>query len=160
MRKIILVIIVVLAIITFLAREDEEKEIRVRIIPNSQSQSDLEVKNQIKGIVLSYLDIVYDSNYNECYANIKNTYKDLEYTLNNEFDDIDVSFEKHTLYNKTYNDNAVKNTEAYTLYVVIGQGKGSNWWGSVYPKFLSVEGDTEISYESLLVNIIKKIKEK
>ena len=34
-----------------------------------------------------------------------------------------------------------------TLYVIIGEGKGSNWWGTVYPEFLTVNGSEEVKYE-------------
>lgn len=160
MRKILLAVLVVVCLAVFFLRDKDEEEIRVRIIPNGNTPADLERKAEVKDIVLCYLDLVYDTSYDECMSNISETYKELEKSLKKRFDDITVSFNKHTLYNKTYNDNAIKNTEAYTLYVVIGSGKGDNWWGSIYPKFLSVSGDTEVQYESLLVNVVKKIKEK
>ncbi len=160
MRKILLIILVVICLVLLFFRKSEEEEIRVRIIPNSNTSEDLKEKEEVKKIVLCYLNMVYDTSYDKCMSNINKTYQELEKSLKKEIDEIHVSFNKHTLYNKTYNDNAIKNTEAYTLYVVIGSGSGDNWWGSIYPKFLSVSGDTEIQYESLLVNVFKKIKEK
>lgn len=160
MRKIVLIILVVICLAVYFFREAEPEEIRVRIIPNSNQTADIEKKEEVKDVVLCYLSMVYDSSYEQCMSNIHKTYQELEKSLNQEFGSIQVSFNKHTLYNKTYNDNAIKNTEAYTLYVVIGSGSGDNWWGSIYPKFLSVSGDTEIQYESLLANVVKKIKEK
>lgn len=160
MRKILLAVIVILCLAVFFLRDKDEEEIRVRIIPDGNTPADLEEKAEVKDIVLCYLNLVYDTSYDKCMSNISDTYQELEKSLKKRFDDITVSFNKHTLYNKTYNDNAIKNTEAYTLYVVIGSGKGDNWWGSIYPKFLSVSGDTEVQYESLLVNVVKKIKEK
>ena len=71
---------------------------------------------------------------------------------------VEVQFENHTLYNKTYNNNAVKNTNEMALYVIIGEGKGDNWWGTVYPEFLEVNGSEEVKYESLILSIFKKIR--
>lgn len=160
MRKILLIIIVIACLSVFFLQDKKQEEIRVRIIPNSNNAEDLKVKEEVKDVVLCYLNMVYDESYEQCKSNITKTTKDLEKSIKQEITDVDVSFGKHTLYNKTYNDNAIKNTETYTLYVVIGSGKGDNWWGSIYPKFLSVNGDTEIQYESLLANVVKKIKEK
>lgn len=158
MRKLLFVIVLVVAFLSFIISvNDKEKEIRVRIIPSSNNSYDLEVKEEVKELVLDYLSLIYDKDYEECKNNINQTYKELEIDLNNSFDDVSVSFDYHTLYNKTYNDSAMLNSEELTLYVVIGEGNGDNWWGSIYPEYLS--GSAEVSYESILVNVINKIKE-
>lgn len=160
MRKILLIILIIICICAIFMRKEQEKEIRVRIIPNGNTYQDLNEKNKAKEVVLCYLDIIYDESYDTCKSNIQKTYKELENSLKKDFKNVSVTFDKHTLYNKTYNNNAIKNTEAYTLYVILGNGNGDNWWGSIYPEFLGVSGDTELKYESLLVNVVKKIKEK
>lgn len=71
---------------------------------------------------------------------------------------MEVSLSNHTLYNKTYNNSAVKNTSELTFYVVLGRGEGSNWWGTVYPEFLLVSSSEEVHYESLILSIFNKIK--
>ena len=158
MRKLLFVIVLVIAFLSFIINVNyEEKEIRVRVIPNSNNSSDLEIKEDVKDLVLDYMALIYDKNYEQCKNNINETYKELEVDLNNSFDDISVSFDYHTLYNKTYNDSAMLNSEELTLYVVIGKGAGDNWWGSIYPEYLS--GSEEVRYESILVNVINKIKE-
>lgn len=159
MRKILFAILAIACLIGLFTQGNDE-EIRVRIIPRSDSVKDLEEKEEVKEVVLYYLNTIYDSSYDACMKNIRSTYQDLEDCLDELKYDASVSFDKHTLYNKTYNDSAIKNTEAYTLYVVLGDGAGDNWWGSIYPKFLNVSGDTEIKYESLFVNVVRKIKEK
>lgn len=160
MRKFLLVVLAILCLGVFIIQNNNtEEEIRVRIIPNGNSEKDLEEKKEAKNIVLCYLEMIFDESYEVCLSNIDQTYKELEKSLEKKFIDVSVSFGKHTLYNKTYNDNAIKNTKTYTLYIVLGNGDGDNWWGSIYPEFLSVSGDTEYKYESLLVNVLKKIKE-
>ena len=72
--------------------------------------------------------------------------------------DCTISFDKHTLYNKTYNNSAIKNETTLVLLVVIGSGGGSNWWGTVYPEFLDISSSEEVKYESLIVNLFRKIR--
>ena len=59
--------------------------------------------------------------------------------------------------NKTYNNNVIENSNELTLYIEIGTGKGSNWWGTVYPEFLIVSSSEVMEYESIFVNIFKNL---
>ncbi|MDE6407056.1 MAG: stage II sporulation protein R [Anaeroplasmataceae bacterium] len=159
MRKIIIIGIIILCAVMLFSRSQEEKEIRVRIIPNSDEASDLKVKEKAKNITVCYLKEAYDEEYNTYLKNLKQTISLFEVALEKELkEDVEVQLGNHTLYNKTYNNSAVKNTSEMTLYVVIGEGKGSNWWGTVYPEFLSVNSSEEVKYESLILSIFKKIK--
>lgn len=159
MRKLLFGIIIIIFIFCLLNNSEEDKEIRVRIIPNSDSRNDLLAKEDIKNAVICYLEMIYDKSYDKYLENINDTYNDLEKKLDSLFGEVSVSFSKHTLYNKTYNNNAIKNEEAYTLYIVIGNGNGSNWWGSVYPRFLSVNSSEVLEYKSLFYDLISKLKE-
>ena len=159
MRKIIIAGIIILCVVMLFTRSQAEKEIRVRIIPNSDEASDLKVKEKAKNITVCYLKEAYDKEYNTYLKNLKQTISLFEVALEKELkEDVEVQLGNHTLYNKTYNNSAVKNTSEMTLYVVIGEGKGSNWWGTVYPEFLSVNSSEEVKYESLILSIFKKIK--
>ncbi|MDE6242056.1 MAG: stage II sporulation protein R [Anaeroplasmataceae bacterium] len=159
MRKIIIAGLIILCVILIFTRSQEKKEIRVRIIPNSDEALDLKVKEKAKNITVCYLKEAYDKEYNTYLKNLKQTISLFEAALEKELvEDVEVQLGNHTLYNKTYNNSAVKNTSEMTLYVVIGEGKGSNWWGTVYPEFLEVNSSEEVKYESLILSIFKKIK--
>lgn len=159
MRKILIAGIIILCVVMVFFRVQEKKEIRVRIIPNSDEVSDLKVKEEAKNITICYLKKAYDENYNSYLDNLKKTISSFEMALEKELkENVEVQLGNHTLYNKTYNNNAVKNTSEMTLYVIIGEGKGSNWWGTVYPEFLEVSSSEEVKYESLILSIFKKIK--
>ena len=58
--------------------------------------------------------------------------------------------------NNTYVDNAIKDEEAYTLYIILGEGKGSNWWGTIYPEFLGISSEEEIKYKSFFYELFTK----
>ena len=159
MRKIIIVILIIAFIGVFFLNQNEEKEIRVRIIPNSNSAYDLKVKEEAKAITICYLNEARSDNYYIYINNINKTLKKFENALEKELkENVSVELSNHTLYNKTYNNNAVENTSQMTLYVVIGNGEGSNWWGTIYPEFLEVNSSDEIKYESLILSIFNKIK--
>ncbi|MDE7264624.1 MAG: stage II sporulation protein R [Anaeroplasmataceae bacterium] len=159
MRKIIIVGIVLLFGLTLFFKLQEEPEIRVRIIPNSDEAYDLEVKEKAKTVTICYLKEAYDSNYETYVSNLRKTIPFFENALSQELkENVEIQLGNHTLYNKTYNNSAVKNTSEMTLYIIIGEGKGSNWWGTVYPEFLEVNGSEEVKYESLILSIFNKIK--
>lgn len=155
MRKIIIGIISIVFIILLISKlNHEDEEIRVRIISNGNKASDLKDKKIAKDLTICYLNIIYHAEYDKFKNNIEETYDDLENMLLEEGISANVSFSYHTLYNKTYNNNAIKNDSKLTLYVILGKGEGENWWGSVYPKFLSISSEEEIKYESLIMKVL------
>lgn len=159
MRKILIVGIIILFVVVLFTKCQEKKEIRVRIIPNSDEVADLKVKEKAKNITICYLKEAYDENYETYLNNIKNTMSSFENVIEKELKkSVEVELDNHTLYNKTYNNSAVLNKKEMTLYVIIGEGEGSNWWGTVYPEFLEVNSSEVVKYESLILSIFKKIK--
>lgn len=159
MRRFFLFVLVVFFIFSLLNKKSENEEIRVRVIPNSNEKSDLIIKKEVVQYVVFYLKNAYDEEYKIYEENINATKKQFEYFLEEVINiDCTITFDKHTLYNKTYNNSAVKNEETMTLLVVIGEGAGDNWWGTVYPEFLDISSDEEIKYESLIIRMFEKIK--
>lgn len=159
MRKLLLVLLVIACLVIGLQQLNREKEIRVRIIPNSDHSSDLEIKEKAKDITVCYLKEAYDKDYDIYLDNLSKTKNSFELLLEKELqEEVEIQLGNHTLYNKTYNNSAVENTSEMTMYIVLGEGKGSNWWGTIYPEFLEVNSSEEVRYESLILSIFKKIK--
>ena len=158
MRKVLIIFLFIICVVVLINKE-EKQEIKVRIIPNSNDKEDMEIKEEVKNAIIYYLELIYDEDYDIYIDNINKTYKQAEKIIS-EKNKISISFEEHTLYNKSYNNTMVKNSECKVLYIVIGEGKGDNWWGSIYPKFLEISGNTEIEYKSIFIELYKKIKEK
>lgn len=154
MRKLIISIIIFLFIAVFFINSNNEEEIRIRVIPNSNSVVDRETKNEVKKIAIGYLASLERKSYSTTIEEINESLDKLEYVLRDY--NAKVSFDYHTLYNKTYNDNAIKDEEAYTLYIVLGEGKGSNWWGTIYPEFLGISSEEEIKYKSFFYELFTK----
>ena len=135
----------------------KDDEIRVRVIPNSNEEYDILLKEKVKDCVILYLKEAYSEEYEQFVYNVKKTMMDFNRILNEKFEIVcTITFDNHTLYNKTYNGSAVMNKETLLFCVVIGEGKGSNWWGTVYPEFLNISSSNEFEYESLIVNLFKR----
>ncbi len=159
MRKILIGILILVCVVVLFHHSQKEDEIRVRIIPNTDMQKDLAIKEDAKDITVCYLKEAYSKDYHEYLDNIKNTMGDFAVLLEKELgQSVKIDLGNHTLYNKTYNNSAIENTNEMTLYIILGAGKGSNWWGTVYPEFLEVSSSEEVRYESLILSIFKKIK--
>ena len=161
MRRTLLIILVIVCFIVMIKGiKDDEQEIRVRIIPNSNNQGDLENKQIVKDVIVSYLYNAYDEEYFVFTDNIEKGLEYLQVIVTDAIgDEVLISFGNHTLYNKTYNNTVVKNSTELTLLIVIGEGKGDNWWGTVYPDFLVINGSEVVKYESLFVKLFNKTSE-
>lgn len=159
MKKKIWIIACVFVFILFIILGlKDDKEIRVRVIPNSNNSEDLQVKENVKNLTILYLKDQIDDTYDKTFNNISNSYSTLEQSIEDALAvHVRVSFEEHILYNKTYNDIALKDEKCYCLYVVIEEGTGDNWWGSVFPKFLSVSSTEEVEYKSFLYEWYKRM---
>ncbi|MCM1261053.1 MAG: hypothetical protein NC222_08960, partial [Staphylococcus sp.] len=100
MRKMIIAGMIILCVILVFTRSQEKKEIRVRIIPNSDEVSDLKVKEKAKNITVCYLKEAYDDNYNSYLKNLKETISYFESVLEKELkENVEVQLGNHTLYN-------------------------------------------------------------
>ena len=142
MKKVFLLLFALFVVCFFVMKENNE-EIRIRVISNSNSEMDIIYKRE----VVAYLK-------KEIFPNIELTndyfmdnYKTIETILNENFTNIKVKYEKHTFNNKTYNDSAIKDGVYDTLLIYIGEGKGSNWWGSIFNEELSYESEDEVEYK-------------
>jgi hypothetical protein len=157
MRKIILIVVIILFILTLVDNKNND-EIRVRIVPNSNSEKDLIIKEKVKESVIYYLSEIYDDNFDEYKDNISNSISDLEKIIDDEFSQCNIDFNYHTLYNKSYNGNKVKDEKTLVLLIVLGAGQGDNWWGSIYPNYLTISSSEEYEYESLFILLINEIR--
>ena len=140
MKK-VLFLIPLLIVCFFLFSEDEE--LRIRVISNSNSESDILYKEE----VVKYLKVNIFDGEDLTDEYFESNYKLIEEKLLEKFYDIDVRYEYHNFTNKTYNGNAISDGSYKTLLVIIGDGNGSNWWGSVFEGALQKESTDKISYE-------------
>lgn len=175
MKKII--ILFSLVFILYLVYNDSQEPItipdsaiRLRVIPNSNSVYDLEIKSQVK----DYLS-------KNIYPLLKDTktIEEAKYIINNNLDninkDINKIFEENN-YDKDFTINFGNNyfpnkihksivyPEGYydSLVVSIGESSGDNWWCVLFPPLCLLEADdteeaSNVEYTFYVKEMLNKI---
>lgn len=172
MKKIILILTIITSFLIYNTIKDQEiiipdTSIRLRVIPNSNSILDQNMKNKVK----KYLE--------------KNTYKLLENVndistarkiINDNVSDLDTAISnifKENNYNMKYDINfgynyfpekeyrKVKYKEGYyeSIVITIGEGEGDNWWCVLFPNLclVDLENISDVEYKSWIEEKINKI---
>ena len=173
MRKIILIILAIISIYTIsnVVKAEElvipDTAIRLRVIPNSNSTFDQNMKQKVK----TYLeDNVYTmfSNVNsieEARETINKQLPNIETDIKNIFikNNYDMNFKINYGLNyfpeKSYKNITYKEGYYESLVVEIGKAKGDNWWCVLFPTIclLDKNVDDDVEYKSKLVELIEKI---
>ena len=173
MRKIILIILAIISIYTIsnVVKAEElvipDTAIRLRVIPNSNSTFDQNMKQKVK----TYLeDNVYTmfSNVNsieEARETINKQLPNIETDIKNIFikNNYDMNFKINYGLNyfpeKTYKNITYKEGYYESLVVEIGEAKGDNWWCVLFPTIclLDKNVDDDVEYKLKVIELIEKI---
>jgi stage II sporulation protein R len=128
----------------------ESKEIRIRILANSNSEEDIEEKYELRNALL---DVLYEKS---IIINEKNLT-----LLKNELDKkIKINYKvelKETVFPaKVLKNEIIPSGKYMTLLITIGQGEGDNWWSVLYPEFYGVnyEDSSEVEYRSFIYDLL------
>ena len=140
--------------------------IRIRVIANSNSIKDQELKKRVKKSVQTQLaDLLKDSkNIEDVREVLKENLQNVKYTVEEELKEENSSFDINYGYNyfpkKVF--KGIKYNEGYYESVVIklGESKGDNWWCVLFPPLCLMEEDSdnieEVQYKSFIKEIIDK----
>lgn len=169
-------ILIVLVVLTMFLIYNEVKEkpiiipdtaIRLRVIPNSNTSLDQNMKNQVKKYLEqdTYKKLENINSIDEARKIINNNLGDIDTSINNIF--------KENNYNMDYNINfgynyfpekeykQVKYKEGYyeSIVITIGDGKGDNWWCVLFPNLclVDLENNEQIEYKSWVAEKLNKI---
>lgn len=146
--------------------EIPEDAIRIRVVPNSNSNYDQNIKLKVKDkLQITMYDLLKDAKNSEEAKTI------IENNLDNVENDVKNILEKEK-YNKEYNVNfgynyfpekeykGIKYKEGYyeSLLVTLGEGKGDNWWCVLFPPLCLIETEesTDAEYKSFVKELIDK----
>lgn len=140
--------------------------LRVRIVPNSNSNYDQQIKLKVKNNLEPKLyNLLKDANNsNEAKDIIENNIliikNNVKTTLEQE------KYNKNFAVNYGYNYfpekeyKGVKYKEGYyeSLLVTLGEGKGDNWWCVLFPPLCLIEAEenTNTEYKSIVKELIEK----
>lgn len=173
MKKIIIFILVVLSLL-FLVNNNvssdtiiPDKAIRFRVIGNSNTVYDQNIKIQIRNILQNkILELTKDTNsIDEVRNTIEEHQKELYELTNNKLKELnyDKPFKMNYGFNyfpkKKYKGVTYKEGNYESLVVTLGDGEGDNFWCVIYPPLCMAEVDDNTSdteYKFFIKEIIDK----
>lgn len=172
MKKIILILTLIIAI--FIYKEIKNNEviipdtaIRLRVIPNSNSVLDQNMKNKVK----KYLEnntynLIKDEDSKEVARekiknNIPKTKEDIEQIFNENNYNMNFSINYGLNYFPEKEYRGLKYEEGYyeSVVISIGKAEGDNWWCVLFPNLclVDLENTNDVEYKSWIVEKINKI---
>lgn len=174
MKKLIFVIILIIISIVLYVNVNAsviipEDAIRVRVVPNSDSVIDQEMKDKVKNYVSNYMMIklngindvdearnIINDNIDELNNNISDIFKDNNYNY-----DFKIVFGDNYFPDKVYKGVIYNEGNYESLVVYIGEAKGDNWWCVLFPPLCLLEASEsetgEVEYRSIVKDMIEKI---
>lgn len=172
MKKTIITLIVISITYMVIGVSAEEiveipsEAIRVRVIANSNSEYDQEMKNEIKTDVQLYMrELLKDAKTTDearkiITENMKNLNNRLDMFLTqiNYNEEYKINFGLNYFPEKEYKGIKYKEGLYESLLITLGEGKGNNWWCVLFPPIclLEAEENEEIEYKSFVKEIIEK----
>ena len=167
---IITIIIITLILITNTLKKNivriPTEAIRIRVLANSNSTYDQEIKKFVKENIqyklyellkntkgIDQARKIINNNLNDIDNNVKETLQLLNYELG-----YDINFGLNYFPSKEY--KGVTYDEGYyeSLVITLGEGKGDNWWCVLFPPLclLEAEESTEVEYTSFVKELLDK----
>nr|WP_289682518.1 stage II sporulation protein R [Romboutsia ilealis] len=130
------------------ASEDyKDKLIRFHVIANSDSDEDQNLKLKVRDAIIDYLQpkLLKSESIEESESIIKKEYSELEkisknIILENGYNyDIQVGIDYSEFPTKQYSNVILPAGEYKALRIIIGEGKGKNWWCVMFPPLCFVD---------------------
>ncbi len=153
MKRVWIIIIIILVIFIISNDTNDSSELRFRIIGNSNSVIDqnlkMKVARELQTIKISKnnLDIIK---------------KKTEYiVLSNNFTyEVNVCIRNEEFETKYYNDKIIEGGVYKTIVVTLGKGEGRNYWTILYPEYFDVSfEDVNTGNVTYDIWLLKKIRE-
>lgn len=150
MKKLIIIIIIITIILLLI--EPQNDEMRIRIIANSNSDID----QQMKGEVAKRLRYTLKDSFDLSIIKEEVEYVISKYNCNYE---VNVTIKKQKFPPKYYNNQLIPGGVYQTLVIEIGKAQGNNYWSILYPEYFNVSfedvnsGDVEFGW--WIVDIFK-----
>lgn len=144
-----------------------EEAIRLRVVANSDSEYDQDIKMKVKNKIQKELSLLLKDakNIMETRQIIANNFTKLDNLIEEtlERENYTLGYKINYGYNyfpeKEYNGKVYEEGEYESLLITLGEGKGKNWWCVLFPPLCIIEAeeDEEVKYESFISNLISKI---
>lgn len=169
MKKIIIILIIPFILMSINQKKEEDNMLRVRVIANSNSEYDQNVKqvvsNNLK--IKLYNLLKEEDNVEIARKKINDNMSVLSNNVKESLKNVDYSYKINYGYNyfpeKNYNGKTYKEGKYESLLITLGKGEGDNWWCILFPPLCLVEAEEsneEIEYSSFFKTIFDKIMHK
>lgn len=164
MKKILMIIFIPILFYSINLKNNDDL-IRVRILANSNSTHDQNIKEKVSNnLKLELYELLKDEeNIENARKIIKNNISNIEEIIKENLKDENYSFSINYGLNyfpeKTYKNKKYKAGKYESLLVTLGEGKGKNWWCILFPPIclLEAEESEEVEYDFFLSDFINKI---
>lgn len=172
MKKIVLIIAIITSILIYSEIKKEtvvipNSAIRLRVIPNSNSAQDQNIKKQVKTYLEknTYNILKDEKSIKEARKKINENIPVIEENVDRIFKDnnYDVSYNVNYGYNyfpsKTYRGITYKEGYYESIVISIGAAEGDNWWCVLFPNLClaDLEQKENSEYKSWVIETINKI---
>ena len=174
MKKTIFVILIIIISIFIYINVNAEviipnDAIRVRVVPNSNSVIDQNMKEKVKNYVSNYMTLKLDKvmDVNEARNIINDSIDELNQDIEKMFQDngydmdFTINFGENHFPDKAYKGVIYNEGDYESLVVYIGEAQGDNWWCVLFPPLCLLEADEndtgEVEYKTLVGEVIDKI---
>lgn len=155
-------LILLIVISDYMTKENliPDDAIRVRVIANSNSEEDQELKKEVKTELETYLyeNLKNINNVQDADKIINEILPNIKKIVNKYTDDYNVNYGMNYFPEKEYKSVKYEEGEYKSLVVTLGNGLGENWWCVLFPPLclLEAEESTDVEYHSYVVDIINK----
>lgn len=172
MKKTIIILLCIIGTYTFIGStfakdfKIPDEAIRVRIIPNSNTPEDQNIKLKVKQeIEESLYELLKDTKgIEEARLKITNNMSLLDKKIGNILLKenyplgFQLDFGYHYFPEKEYKNITYEAGYYESVLITLGKGEGDNWWCVLFPPLcmLEVEENTEVEYTSLVKELMNK----
>ncbi len=162
MKRLIPILFIFFVIYGFNYKEEiiiPDYAIRFRVIANSDSMKDQELKLRVKSVLESDLNklMVKALSSSDAKRLISENLSSIRKKVNDLVPDNDVSFGLNYFPSKVYHGVKYPAGEYDSLVVTLGNGLGNNWWCVMFPPLCLIDGDgDDVEYRFLIKDILDK----
>lgn len=140
-----------------------EESIRFRIIANSNSNEDQDLKRKIKNEIQTEIISKLNANsYESTEKTINESTEKINQILENYNTNYSISYGKNYFPEKSYKGVIYPEGEYKSLVITLGEGIGDNWWCVLFPPLCLLEAEEndyeEIEYKLYINKILNNFK--
>ena len=166
MKKIIIIVLIILLLGNINVIKKEDDLIRIRVIANSNSEYDQNIKNIVSNnLKLKLYNLLKDEkDINNARKIINNNIdflkKEIDKNLENEKYSFSINYGLNYFPEKEYNGKKYEEGNYESLLVTLGKGEGNNWWCILFPPICLIEAEDsneKVEYKFFFKTIIDKV---